>query len=396
VASERNRIIDGWRGICVLLVVIDHLIHYRFVEYFETAPFRTVLASQPPDLLTLAKNVGLRFPHPLAQFGLDIFLVITGYLITARLLEEEKKTGAIHIGAFYIRRAFRILPALYVLLVSSFLLSEFGILPIENSDLITVGAFLCNTNLGHCGWWFGHTFTLSIQEQFYALWPLGFVLLGPSIRSLGLGFAFVVLLFLSYIDALRYSFIDNAAYFSCIIAGALYACSNAVSQFVDKRATGTTMIIAGFLLLSQPFLYSLPAALKLSELFTPALAPFIFFGTLRHKGFSARIVSQPWLIGIGAISYSVYLWQQMFAARPYYAQADILGNPLLIVPCAVVSYVLVERPLMNIGHRLSARITERAHVERKLPASSGGIASANTAESAVLSGSPGRGAGIMT
>jgi peptidoglycan/LPS O-acetylase OafA/YrhL len=132
------------------------------------------------------------------------------------------------------------------------------------------------------------------------------------------------------------------------------------ARFVGQRATGPHIVLAVFLILLQPFFASLPTTTKVFELFRPALVAFIFFGSLRGESFIDRVLSQIWLVKIGTISYSLFLWQQIFLSKPDYGAVPILNNPLFIVPCALLSCALIERPMMRIGHNLSARIIERS------------------------------------
>ena len=115
--------------------------------------------------------------------GVDVFFVLSGYLITTLLLEEANRTGRISLPEFYRRRVRRLLPAL--LAVSAFTVVSFLIVrPFEtNSTLLGVGASLVYmaawlraydvSTLG----WFGHTWSLSIEEHFYLVWPLALLIL---------------------------------------------------------------------------------------------------------------------------------------------------------------------------------------------------------------------------
>jgi peptidoglycan/LPS O-acetylase OafA/YrhL len=116
--------------------------------------------------------------------GVDVFFVLSGFLITALLLEERTRHGAIRLGAFYMRRVLRLYPALVVATLLALALSALKV-PIfggsSSSFRSTLEAapfaLLYTANIPRAAGWsgggyLGHTWSLSIEEQFYLLWPL--------------------------------------------------------------------------------------------------------------------------------------------------------------------------------------------------------------------------------
>jgi peptidoglycan/LPS O-acetylase OafA/YrhL len=150
---------DGLRAIAILSVMLGHI----------------SLIGRGPDLLNPIKNIisknGLLNG---GVFGVDIFYVLSGFLITSILLEELNKTGAINYKRFYIRRALRLMPALLVLLFFSAMYTL-----IENSGSFGITAIILALfyisnyarifviKMGMLT----HTWSLSLEEQFYILWP---------------------------------------------------------------------------------------------------------------------------------------------------------------------------------------------------------------------------------
>ena len=114
---------------------------------------------------------------PNGGIGVNLFFVLSGYLITSILLAERTSTGRIRLGRFYARRAIRLMPALLALVIawSTYAL----VIPGHRSTLRAVPSILL-----YIGNWqrafhgpdaigyYGHTWSLSIEEQFYILWPL--------------------------------------------------------------------------------------------------------------------------------------------------------------------------------------------------------------------------------
>jgi len=113
----------------------------------------------------------------LAESGVRIFFIISGFLITKLLLYELESTGRISLKAFYRRRILRIFPAFYSYWLVMLLLNVSGLLVIPGKDLAYAATYTINYVL-HRPWHLGHLWSLAVEEQFYALWPLTLVLLG--------------------------------------------------------------------------------------------------------------------------------------------------------------------------------------------------------------------------
>ena len=123
-----------------------------------------------------------------AHYGVRIFFVISGFLITTLLLGERQKTGKIDLKEFYIRRAYRIFPAAYFyLLVVTFLFYS----SLSLNYLVAAYTYMTSYAI-HSPWILRHLWSLSVEEQFYMLWPalvaLG-VLIAPRIAFGALIFA---------------------------------------------------------------------------------------------------------------------------------------------------------------------------------------------------------------
>ena len=156
-ARNHNRLpgLDGLRAISVALVIFLHL---GSMSYFPRAHWLHAVAEE-----------GL--------FGVQIFFVISGFLITWLLLAEEKKRGRIDLGKFYIRRALRILPPALLFLLTLKLLDAFGIVEVGWRDVLYAMLFVRNVLPGPI--LTNHYWSLAIEEQFYLGWPFLVVLL-PS------------------------------------------------------------------------------------------------------------------------------------------------------------------------------------------------------------------------
>ena len=351
--EQRNRMIDGWRGVSVLLVIASHLKGYRFADHFVATSFNDILSASGIDWPRLGWNVILRLLAPMGELGVAIFFVISGYLITRIMLREVESRGRPGIADFYVRRTFRILPAFFVFLLSVSLLSAKGIISVPGSGIIASGLFLCDFRGRECGWWLGHTWSLGVEEQFYLLWPMLFTVLGRW-RVAGLLVITAALTAMSLGAPL-------ALGFAHISIGALYAASGKLRELIKAHVGPWAICASVLVILLTPYLAAEPRLHRGVAALQPLLLAIVFFGTVDGKQAPfASIVSARWLGAIGLLSYSIYLWQQLFTGpASLYAGLSLLRMPLLLIVPAVLSYFIVERPLIRLGHRLSHRITDR-------------------------------------
>lgn len=326
----RDRAIDGWRAIAALFVVIAHAATFRY-------------GAAEGALAHLAQ----RLATPLAQTGVQIFFVISGYIITALMMRERQASGRVDLAAFYTRRSCRILPPLLVYYASLVMLDASGALSLPLTSLVSSVSFSCNTGIVDCHWWVAHTWSLAVEEQFYLAWPMLFVLVAPLLRArlLALG----VIACGIAVAARPGVFHSNATSFGCIAAGALYASSAGLRRTIQRARATVPWLGAVALLIIAP-LTRLDTAVAL---FLPPLVTYVVFCGNALPWVRAILVAPPFQL-VGAASYSLYLWQQLFLAQPRHYAAD--APSLLLLPLAVLASVwLVERPSIALGRRLSRR-----------------------------------------
>ena len=164
----------------------------------QPAPLRHVPALDGLRGAAVAGVLLFHADHLLGGFlGVDLFFTLSGFLITTILLQEATRTGAIRLGAFWARRARRLLPALFALLIAVAVYAAVWARPTElgaiRSDAFATIGYVANWHsifAGH-GYWdlfaapspFRHTWSLAIEEQFYLVWPLLVLLLVRCVRS---------------------------------------------------------------------------------------------------------------------------------------------------------------------------------------------------------------------
>ena len=154
--------LDGFRGIAVLVVILFHTPLLLYPRGIGVASLDRALAG--------------------GFLGVDLFFVLSGFLITALLLSEENQHGSIGLGSFYVRRALRLLPALYLVLAAFFVYAHVVDHPPVGASS-TIGyalVYLSNwQQIWHplTGEGLTHLWSLAVEEQFYLLWPLVLIVL---------------------------------------------------------------------------------------------------------------------------------------------------------------------------------------------------------------------------
>jgi peptidoglycan/LPS O-acetylase OafA/YrhL len=317
--------------------------------------------------------------------GVDLFFVLSGYLITSILLAEHDATGKIVLSAFWVRRARRLFPALLSLMPAvaayAWFLAKADELKGIRADAIATLGYVANWRaiLSHKSYWelfaapspLEHTWSLAIEEQFYVLWPLVVVLvlvvLGRGRRTLlgltlGLAALSVAAMLLEF-DPTKTSraYLGTDARAAAILAGAALAMVLSVGTAVSKRAArgldalGVAAIaglgVAWAKLDGQsPFLYH--GGFWLTELGCLVL---IACAVIRPVGLVARLFSFGPLTWVGTISYGLYLWHWpvnvVLTPERVHVGPALLNAIRFAVTFAIsiVSYRFLERPIRTRG-----------------------------------------------
>lgn len=306
--------------------------------------------------------------------GVTIFFVISGYLISTLLLREEERRGHARIKAFYIRRAFRILPLYYLTLAGYVVL--IGVLHLQggaSSLWHSLPWYLTYQNdlVPHGAGVFNHSWSLAVEEKYYFLWPLMFAI--PALRKHRLtvvGGLTVLTAAASLWSATHYFAIYTPILLGCVVA--LLLDNPEYYRQVVRLATTPVAVL-------------LIAAMIGWDLgFESGSNVHIVFGFLTALLFPAVLVGPRWLSGllsnkvmvyIGTRSYAIYLIHRIVKdvvdRVVSYGSTSVpheLLHFILIVlgslAAAEVMYRLVEQPMIQIGRRLAS--TSRK--ERTLPA----------------------------
>jgi peptidoglycan/LPS O-acetylase OafA/YrhL len=358
--GARNRALDGLRGIAALAVVLFH-----FGAWFGRG----------------------------GVLGVDVFFVLSGFLITNLLVRERAATGNIALRRFWARRAVRLWPPLALALVVAIPfaseLSPDGTRPGYEHDAIAAATWSMDfvTSLDPARIHpIGHTWTLALEEQFYLVWPLillACIAAGLAAReiarlaaSLAVG-SFVILVIGWQTTAFHpavYSRPDARAYgvlLGCAVALAMSDrrwASSAMRRAVRHRATGLAALGAILAAIALPHAIDArvperPTLLIGAPIITLAAAVLIAHVTERPQAMTGRALSWRPLVGLGAISYSLYLLHLPLVALVYRHWRSSLpqhGYPLLLteigiaIATATVWWAVVERPARLLARRIGA------------------------------------------
>ncbi len=336
----RDPVLDFWRGISIILVIESHLVFFRFHSFFVSLGNTAYEKNFIRAFLTVSWHAG--------DVGVKIFLVISGFLITKILISELDRTGSISIAKFYLRRFFRIIPAYAGYLLGMGLFAALGWTATIDRSNISCIAFLANASATPCTWNLLHLWSLSVEEQFYAVWPL-FILLLPALRRTPTIAALCVLfsVFSAFKIFFMHGWIDNGWAFASIAGGALYAASSTVRHYVNIPSaplTGVSALFMGILFLVSAKTSHAPEQFAYALLSSFAILRLIM--ALRHIPRFLASRAFHYMRNIGLASYSLYLWQQPFTNNPaFYRDSSPLSMPLFLVPVALISYHMLEKPI---------------------------------------------------
>lgn len=350
--------LDGWRAIAVLLVVLYHAKESLIRAYGPAV-----------DWLLPFISIG--------WIGVSLFFGISGILITSRLLEEKEVRGQVRLKEFYIRRSCRIFPPVILLLVALALGNWAKIIPISGFDWWR--ALLFGSNYGpEPSWHLAHTWSLSIEEHFYLIWPALLVYLGAR-RAPLVCLVLVALVTVWRVLDIHYSIIPSHFGISAwrtdtavdgLLVGAMFACLLENKAVLDLCRRYAIPVISLSLVVALVFcLYAWDHILILRHpvrLLFVFLIPLLFLTTILSPATRmATVLEWQPLRWIGRISYSIYLWQQLFVVPNHVRSSSFIGNLqdwpwniLVVFTCAIVSYYFVERPFMSLGHRLAKPASE--------------------------------------
>lgn len=347
LALKRFPALDGVRAVAALLVVFFH--------------------SGGPDFLQ-------------GWLGVQVFFVLSGFLITTLLLREQGRSGRIDLAAFYRRRAFRILPVYFVVLL------------VTAAGLAVAGQFASNplgrdfglylvffTEFGHGGA-FGQAWSLGVEQKFYLLWPLlAFVLLKRYRPAVSTGLMILALALVPITvsaDPKGWPVHYFTVLVGCALAIVMHSPRGfALVQPLTKpvvRGVVVALFVAGHLAiplvagLTNEKLLGIPGFVAVVPLYAVLVA--LMLPTLLVPGVLQRALSTRPMVFLGERSYSIYLVQTI-AHGIVLAVAPGASGLLMAVPTALVAILIadlcyrwIERPMIALGRRKLGHVSDHVGV----------------------------------
>ena len=321
-------------------------------------------------LCHFGNDIGFGDPLNLGSLGVRTFFVISGFLITGLLLAEMDKTKSINLRNFYFRRTLRIFPPFYCYLSVMMIISAFGWSCLTLEGALPALTYTSNywSNWNSAGYVTSNAWSLATEEQFYLIWPLTLNLLGQRYGRLALIGVIVCSPLLRSVIYLR--------------AGHLTSSLNYSHLNADHLATGCLLAFLSAWLRGSPMWRHLPSYLFvilpvcilvansctnhpsihrtiLPTFINVAIAACVFWAVTNEQSVVGKWLNVRAVAWIGALSYSLYLWQQPFL-HLHVKQPTLLLNETwriiayppvsltLVMACACVSYYCVERPSLKV------------------------------------------------
>lgn len=355
MSEQRLLALDSLRGIAILLVLMFHL----------------SLSDKGDPIL------------PGGFLGVDIFFVLSGFLITSILHREFCSSGTISLRRFYIRRILRLFPALIFLLLVCFAYAKFFADAEQahkiNQGIVAALFYYSNWIAAYQAVPFGmltHTWSLAVEEQFYILWPLVLLTLLSSRISFKTLTGIVMLLVLMSAASKAYHFYSTGFFLRSYngtdtrIDGLLIGSLSALLVSHTKISIPSLVTYSAFLLVSigtmflrhdsALYYYGGATLYSLCTSIVIAGAASNEVGTIKH------LLNNRLLAGCGTLSYSIYLWhipvhamlwENGLQTLPIYASTLVYLLVTFIV--ASVSYVFIEKPFLTLKKRFESRFIYR-------------------------------------
>ncbi len=314
-----------------------------------------------------------RLDAPGAQIGVNIFFIISGFLITLLLLKEESKYGTISLKSFYIRRIIRIFPVYYFILLVYFILQLCNVFHHTTTSWLTSITYTKYFNFNDLGdWETGHFWSLSVEEHFYFIWPSVFYFF----KKYRTQFAIAIVIIVPFVRLLTdVSVMHLFSRADSLMWGCLFAIyyDNILAYIKTKSK----------ILLTTPFIVLL-GCLVIKRIISVLLPTFEFlehaviafagsFGTITNicigliiiisinyeNNLWFRFLNNRVMNYIGVLSYSIYIWQQLFFSENLGVFSKLPFNILYIFIAAILSYKFIEQPFLKLKDKFEVKNREK-------------------------------------
>jgi peptidoglycan/LPS O-acetylase OafA/YrhL len=345
--------LNGLRAFSILLVLVAHSYRNVYCGYF-------------------------------GDLGVSIFFVISGLLITWLMIRERDATASFSLPNFYIRRSLRILPVFWLLILTVSALKSAQLISISWLDILRALTFTHNYPLSlrspqaiDYAWWLHHTWSLSLEEQFYLIWPSLFAFLPRRVAprlAASLALSGPILRTLDYYLLPSFRGFEPGAFqtrIDILMAGCAAAFlleSPVWRQRIGKLRTWPILAATSFFLfLAEPILgihfATHPLVRTVTHVTFPtidavAIALAVLVLVAGRRGAMFKVVNLRALQHVGILSYSLYIWQQLFLVPSFGTTAigalwhwPLFIRLVLLYLAALCSFNFLERPLVRLRSR---------------------------------------------
>lgn len=352
----RLKELDGWRAISVILVIVHHICWGQCGQ----------ILSPHARLFHVFRYMG-----PLA---VKIFFVISGFVICRLMIHEEHREGSVSLKAFYIRRAFRIIPPFYAYLAVVALLTLLHWIVNPWGAMLAGLFFVYDLLINNAHDWFvGHAWSLAVEEQFYLVFPTLWLLCRKMNRVRFFSIVFCLIVAWNVIAAV---FSGDGIMtpvarpgFASICCGVIMALMERRARIIARAVPSIVPAVLMLILLWNPlFLPKWSSAVYECIFMPPAIALILMYSVEREGWLRSLLLWRP-LQAVGVTSYGIYLWQELFtghapdltpAGKPL---AFMLPLLLVIIP---LSWRFIEKPAMEIGRSLATRSRSKQKKEERV------------------------------
>lgn len=356
--AARIDALDGLRAVSILIVLIGHGAH----------------TAGAPAIMHGLGEMGI--------VGVELFFTISGFIITHLLLRERERSGSVDLRRFWLRRALRIVPPFAAATIGIAIAAGLGVIVWSWTSFAGAVTLTHNLPLFKGDWFFGHIWSLSLEEQFYLVWPLVLTLAAGAQRASGVliviiaGSVVVTPLTVLYVKPLQtvLPYLPDLAG-GCLLALALHqpVLPGWLQRYRALPARGAIIAVLAASAMVVAWLRGRDLQdmswVPLYALLLPVTGLLLVAEIVLPDGRLRRALAVSPLCWLGRISYSLYLWQQLFMGP-----ADAYPDPwlwsrwpfnlLAAIACGALAYELVEKPgvrLKQLLDRRDASTSARAH-----------------------------------
>ena len=342
--------LDGLRALSIVMVVGSHVL--------------------------IGQNIHNDFLYAIfnGALGVGVFFVISGFIITTLLIKELIETKNINLKNFYIRRFLPIIPLAYLFLIVLIVLNQVFNLKISFYGFLLAFLFLKNFVGSETDPATTHYWSLSVEEQYYLIFPYIFKKSPKLYLALGLALIFLIIPAIVWLHfhvlwlnkSLLFSFLFMLAYkLPLILIGSVFSILFFKYNHSFKKYSGSffsllILLIIVFINSDFAILVRVKGFLFTNVITGLLIASFIGINLFENKSWVFKALNNKFVILIGKLSYSIYVWQQIFTftipwAHTFKFANSVVFNLTALFVVAYVSYNYYEKPFLRLKQKFQMK-----------------------------------------